>query len=711
MYRFDSFQLDPRSHELRRDGLRIKIPEQCFVVLLTLLERPGQLVTREELRKAVWPSDTFVDFDTGLNKIVKQLRQILGDSADAPSFIETAPKLGYRFIAEINPTRNSSTLRVNAGATRSKSRAAIQSVGLGVLVAALLVGAILFFRRFFRGHSAIPFASSELVPLTGMQGAQDYPAFSPDGNQVAFTVHNADGGTGIYTTLIGGEKPLRLTNMSSRNGNWEDCCPVWSPDGRSIAFNRRSELEHAIYLIPALGGTPKKIYTFNDPEPWVVGETRQTSWSPDGKTLAVSAAPLASSSRAILLISLADFSQHFVTSPGASDSDWSPAFSPDGRFIAFRRTAGPGLVDDLYVMPSSGGEPRRVTSDNVYIPSAPAWTPNSREIIFTSIRGGLTTLWRIPFTGGTPRRIEGIGTSAFSPSIAPKGHRMAFTSAFANQNLWAVKFTDKTHAAGDPQVFLTSKGMNALAHFSADGKRIAFESSRSGYNEIWTANSDGSNPVQLTFLNGDSGTPRWSNDGRHVAFDYRPRGRSEVYIADFSGAPPKLFPTNAGADNFVPSWSHDGKWIYFASTKASERSEVWKIPFPSGGPPIQLTTHGGMAPVESTDGFVYYSRTQGSDEVWRISPRGEEETLVVKGVGLDCWCHLALAPQGIYFISDRTAGNRTLFFYDFKSRERSSIAALGRLAGNPALSPDGKSLIYSQVDLIDETIMLVNNFR
>jgi Tol biopolymer transport system component len=72
---------------------------------------------------------------------------------------------------------------------------------------------------------------------------------------------------------------------------------------------------------------------------------------------------------------------------------------------------------------------------------------------------------------------------------------------------------------------------------------------------------------------------------------------------------------------------------------------------------------------------------------------------------------LALAPQGIYFISDRTAGNRTLFIYDFKSRERSSIAALGRLAGNPALSPDGKSLIYSQVDLIDETIMLVNNFR
>src|SRR5258708_2085511 len=103
MYRFGPFQLDLRSHELRRDQARLKIPEQCFTVLLKLVERPGDLVTREELRKAVWPAETFVDFDTGLNKIVKQLRQILGDSVDAPTYIETVPKLGYRFVAPLLP--------------------------------------------------------------------------------------------------------------------------------------------------------------------------------------------------------------------------------------------------------------------------------------------------------------------------------------------------------------------------------------------------------------------------------------------------------------------------------------------------------------------------------------------------------------------------------------------------------------------------------
>ncbi|MGC1904014.1 MAG: winged helix-turn-helix domain-containing protein [Candidatus Acidiferrum sp.] len=101
MYRFGPFEFDLRSHELRRDYARLKIPEQCFTVLRKLVEHPGELVTRDELRKAVWPAETFVDFDTGLNKIVKLLRQVLGDSADAPSYIETVPKLGYRFVAPL----------------------------------------------------------------------------------------------------------------------------------------------------------------------------------------------------------------------------------------------------------------------------------------------------------------------------------------------------------------------------------------------------------------------------------------------------------------------------------------------------------------------------------------------------------------------------------------------------------------------------------
>jgi Tol biopolymer transport system component/DNA-binding winged helix-turn-helix (wHTH) protein len=703
MYRFDSFQLDPRSHELRRDGLRIKIPEQCFVVLLTLLERPGELVTREELRKAVWPSDTFVDFDTGLNKIIKQLRQILGDSAEASAFIETVPKLGYRFVAKLRPPDEPSPITEKPDGKPILRRIRAKWVGLSALFLAIVLFAVgLLWKR-----PLVPVAGSDVVRLTGMQGGQDYPAFSPDGNQVAFTVYGEAGKAGIYATLVGGEKPLQLTSRSSM---WEDCCPAWSPDGRSIAFTRRSEGQFAIYLVSPLGGTPRRIYSFKDYDTVVAGDTRDVSWSPDGKTLAISTTMPTSTVRVIALLSLDDLSERFLTTPPVPYSDWSPVFSPDGRYIAFRRTSGPGFVDDLYVMPSNGGEARRLTFDDVYIANAPAWTPDSREIIFTSNRGGMTTLWRIAATGGTPRRIEGVGASAFAPSVAPKGHRLAYTSAFVNRNLWTVDLADPTHISGIPRLTVSSKGTNGLPSFSADGKRIAFESTRSGYNEIWTANRDGTNPLQLTFLSGESGTPHWSYDDRAIAFDYRPKEHSEVYIVDFSGRPPQLLSTIPGADNFVPSWSRDGKWIYFASTRGGGSSQIWKIPYPNGRP-IQLTNRGGTAPIEGPDGLIYYSPAMFSNEVWKIPPEGGEEELVMKAPGLECWCNLTFTTKGIYFIVETSPNNQTAYFYDFRSKKISTIVRVGKSASNPAVSPDGKSIVYSQTDASDQTIMVVNNFQ
>ena len=115
MYRFGSFQLDPREHELRRGGIRIKIQEQSFTALLKLLERPGQLVSRDDLRNAIWKADTFVDFDIGLNKVIKQLREVLGDPAESPIFIQTAPKLGYRFIAPVEFYEKQCSPRSRAG--------------------------------------------------------------------------------------------------------------------------------------------------------------------------------------------------------------------------------------------------------------------------------------------------------------------------------------------------------------------------------------------------------------------------------------------------------------------------------------------------------------------------------------------------------------------------------------------------------------------
>jgi Tol biopolymer transport system component/DNA-binding winged helix-turn-helix (wHTH) protein len=697
MYRFGAFQVDPRAHELLRDGIRIKIQEQPFVVLLKLLEHPGELVTREELRRALWPADTFVDFETGLNSVIKRLREALRDPAESPLFIETMPKLGYRFIARVavDGQRPADIQPKESVRVSGWVKWATASTLLLVATATILF----YLSRWERRVGTL-----EIVPLTGRSEMEDGAAFSPDGNQVAFTAFHAvpDGSEGLYTTMIGGERPLRLTS------NPGDCCPAWSPDARSIAYARGHSGGRTIYVVPALGGTPRELYSEESVFKEHIGQMPRFSWAPDGRYLAVSALSTPEKRPTITLVSLRDASKLPLTSPPPEYSDWCPAFSPDGKYIAFLRSSGPGLVDDLYVVPAIGGEAKRLTSDKRAMEGPFAWTPDSREIVFSSDRGGLRTLWRIPAAGGTPRRIEGVGTSASAPAIALKGNRLAYTVEVLKVNLWKVRLTDAKHAAGPPQLILPSNGYIGLASFSPDSKKLAYESSQSGYNEIWAADSDGSNPVQLTFLKGVAGTPRWSNDGRSVAFDYRPDQHSEIYTIDVSGGPPRFIPTIPNADNVVPSWSRDGKWIYFSSNRGNEPNQVWKVP-DGGGAPIQLTKRGGKSPVEGPDGFVYYSKTFRSDEIWKVPSGGGEETLVFKAPGLDSWSW-ALGPAGIYFVTESNRGKGVLFFYEFDTRKVLSVMPFDKRVVEPALSPDGTSLIFFQIDQWEQTIMLVNHF-
>ena len=701
MYRFGAFQVDPRAHELRKSGIRVKIQDQSFIVLLKLLEHPGESVSREELRAALWPADTFVDFDTGLNTVIKRLREVLRDSAEDPLFIETIPKLGYRFIASVEFVEDKHSADILSQRSTRIPNWSIWAAGVAVILAATAI-AVRYIPRLNRQSEA----TVEVVPLTGRPAMEDEPAFSPDGNQIAFTSAGAvpDESSGLYTTMIGGERPLRLTS------NPDDCCPMWSPDARSIAFARSQPSGQTIYVVPALGGTPKKLYsdegTFHE-HMWM---RPRFSWSPAGKYLAVSALSTREKRPTITLVSLMDSSTVPVTSPPPEYSDWSPVFSPDAKSIAFLRSSGPGLVDDLYVVPATGGEPMRLTSDKRAIEGSLAWTPDSQEIIFPSERAGLRSLWRIAAHGGSPKRVEGVDTSASAPAVAPAGDRLAYTRTAMKINLWKVMLANARRTLGPPRLILSSNGYVALPSYSPDGRKLAFESTQSGYHEIWAAGSDGSNPAQLTFLNGMSGTPRWSNDGRSVAFDYRPGQHSEVYVVDVSGGPPRFVPTIPGADNVVPSWSRDGKWIYFSSNRGKEPNQIWKAP-DGGGTPVQLTRNGGTSPTEGADGFVYYSKHFRSDEILKVPVGGGDETLVMKASGLDCFCDWALSSVGIYFVINDSARKGTLFLYEFDTRKTRLLMPLGKRVTQPALAPDGKSLVFFQIDQWEQTIMLVNHFR
>ena len=237
--RFGPFEADLGTGELHNEGAKLSLQVQPFQVLAFFLQHPGELVTREQLRSHIWPNDTFVDFDHALNTSIAKIRLALGDDAEHPKYIETLPRRGYRFIAAVEKPQTEAINTRPAIAIGRKTRVQWWWALLGAVAATLLS---LFAWRLTRSPLQSQSSSIEVVPLLAPHGSQSSPAFSPDGNQVAFEEYEGED-RAIYTTLIGGDKPLRLTVKSGV------CCPAWSPDKpctlRTSAVPRCWSLDYA----------------------------------------------------------------------------------------------------------------------------------------------------------------------------------------------------------------------------------------------------------------------------------------------------------------------------------------------------------------------------------------------------------------------------------------------------------------------------------
>lgn len=586
-----------------------------------------------------------------------------------------------------------------AGSTVAKLKAKWSWLACGATALVLLASLALW--RFSREPPEAPLAPMEVVPLVAQPVKQSAPSFSPDGNQVAF--EGLDGQeAGIYTAIIGGEKALRLTN------NPGDCCPTWSPDGRQIAFARASESgeELSFFVIPALGGTEHRLYTEHAN---YMGGCSQVDWSPDGKTLVFSAPAEDGIRSRITLLSLADSATRPLTSP-AKEFDCEPAFSPDGSIVAFVRGRLASYNPDLFAQSLSGGEPQQLTFGNSG--GTPSWTPDGREIVFSSPMGGLLSLWRISFPDGKPRPVVGVGEMALSPSIARKGNQLVYQHYLHSQDIWRLSLKDVWHPTGPPASLFSARGFNRRPNFSPDGKKVVFESDRLGYSDIWYCDSDGSNCVQLTALHAQSGTARWSPDGHSICFESISRGNYEVYVVEVPGGQPRLIPTFPGADNGAPNWSRDGQWIYFYTDHEKGPFQLWKVPF-KGGPPIRVTKSGGVYATESGDGrFLYYSKFE-QPGIWRMPSAGGEEARVLDQPAGFAWSDWVLTQTGIYFLNQNAPLNGRIEFFDFATARTIPVFSLEKPSpsGDLALAPDGRSLLYAQIDREESYIMLVKNFR
>ena len=449
--RFGVFELDLREGELRRSGLRLKLAPQPFQVLQALLERPGEIVTRDELRDRVWPESTFIDYRLALKKCVNRIREALGDSVDHPRFIETLRGRGYRFVAPVEWTGGFSVQPVEPASNGTTAPTQSESPNrrfwqIGAVCLVVLVGSGALFRtgRLYRSADSRPRPEPVVLPLISLPGQQSMPAFSPDGSRVAFLwrapKHEE---SGIYVSVVGTQSVLRLSQGAN------DYSPAWSPDGREVAFLRDEGDQFFVRLAPALGGSERRIYAgvrgpFNTEY-----ETANygLSFSTDGKQLAFSDWNTIRQEGAIKLLALQDSSARFVTSPPAGFRDRRPAFSPDGSEIAFVRSTGPTEVDELYVLSLAKGRLRKMTSSNKSIFGSPTWgSAGQGDLLFVWSRrsgGDLAYSGR----GGVPQPVPGAGPVARHPSASPSGGELAYEHLDERENLWRLELKDAIHAA------------------------------------------------------------------------------------------------------------------------------------------------------------------------------------------------------------------------------------------------------------------------
>ncbi len=727
LYEFGPFRLDLDGRVLSREHQALPLPPKTFDLLVLLVQSPGRAFSKQELMNALWP-DTFVE-EANLSFQISVLRKALGE--DGARWVETVPKHGYRFSAEVRATIPSDKSSIQpVTSARDEPSSVMQKRGTGKvwLAGAAVAAALLVVATFLtivreRRPAGVKTSPALAVPLTAYPGDERAPSLSPDGSRVAFSWNGpAQDNYDIYVKLAGPGEPVQLTTSPAR-----DESPAWSPDGRFIAFIRfftpdsRSSSASSpntpadLVVIPAHGGAEKTIATvFPPPIPPSVRPISNLSWTPDGGWLAFGGTTSPNGPRGIWLMALDGSEQRRLTE--AARHDHSPVVSPDGRYLAFLRSPTVGrhaiFLVPLTSDPAPSGSPRQLTADDPGVLGL-AWTPDGRDLVFSS--GGHLGVSRTAKISAVSRsnRIPipeflTFGEQATGISIAG-ARRLVYSAQSRDTTLYelALRGPSATPVALAPP--FSSTFDEQTPHYSPDGNRLAFASTRSGTEEIWIANRDGSNPLQLTSMGGPQcSNPQWSPDGRSILFDSRRAGSADLYLLQPDTGKLTQLTDHSGYEG-EGRWSRDGRSIYFASNRTG-RDEVWRMPA-AGGAPDQMTRQGGIGAIESPNGFLYYAKSAGSpSSIWRVPIAGGAEVPLVDGLSYSL--NFAVSARGLYFVAlNQTPDRPSVDFLDFRTGQRSTLVRLDKPFWlGMTLSPDERSLVYPVVDNAGSNLMLVERF-
>jgi serine/threonine protein kinase len=568
----------------------------------------------------------------------------------------------------------------------------------GSLALALVAGGA----RALWSTSSAPAVPVSVTPLTTFHGWETWPSLSPDSRQVVFVWDGPQfDNNDLYLLPIGAANPVRLTTHPG-----DDVAPAWSPDGTQLAFLRSEGTEASLYLTPPTPNSERKVA---DVRPVSNNglSYQSLSWLPDGRGIVLTEYNADRTMNGVVIVPVAGGERRRLTWTSTSAGTYYyPAVSAGGDVLAYAFCEGTLNCNPYTLNLAAGftpsGTARRLAEAHLSATGL-AWLPDGRSILFS---GGFTSkaLWQV-FLDGRPRqRLSIAGDRVALPVVSRDGSAVAFASADDVMDIWKLEPEGATP-------FLSSTADDMDPQFSPDGKKVAFESSRLGrFSQLWVANADGSNAVPLN--DGSDrvlGSVFWSPDSRWIVFDGRDeQGHTGIHVVDAAGGQPRRLTAPAT----TPSWSRDGKWIYFGRD-----GQTWKIPS-QGGDIVKVIDVGGGA-IESPDGqILYYQKpvTRAGRSLFAMPVGGGPEHVVLESLiaplpGPRQWVPV---DKGVYYIAipDSRKRDVELRFFDLAHGKHETLSRFRVGGWGLSVSPDRKTILYSGPrDAVGSDLKIIRNFH
>jgi Tol biopolymer transport system component/DNA-binding winged helix-turn-helix (wHTH) protein len=608
--------------------MKIRLQGQPVQILIMLLERRGEIVTREELQKRLWPADTFVDFEQGLNNAMKRLRAALDDDADTPRFIETQPRRGYRFIGAVNS--NGRTLVADAGTPALQVKPGRRSA-LSLLAASIVVVALALW--WVSRIEPPPPRITSTVQLTSDGRVKCDGPIATDGVRVYFS-ELFDDGCRLMAVSVSGGQPVAIRTPFP----YTFVLNI-SRDMSELLVSDHFNADRPVWVVPTLGGPPRRLGN-------VVAH--DGSWSPNGQKFVYA------NGSALYLANSDGTEPRVLVSAGSNPDLWAGqlVWSLDGKRVRFTLYDESKHVESLWEITTEGRDLH---------PLFPGWqdppmqccgsrTADGRYYLFVSWKNPPGTynslpsgdIWAVRERNGLLRRPSRppaqltAGPLHFSNLVSSLDGKVLFAVSNSNRGE-LMRYDRKTQQLSPYQMGISAEGVN----FSKDGAWMTYVTWPQ--RQLWRSRSDGSEALQLTFAPLRAYDPHWSPDGEQIAYSgINPGGDWQIYLVSRDGSTSQRLPTDspAGTD---PTWSPDGDSILFGQPDARDdttRPNVLRIfNLKSGRTSTVPGSEGLRSPRFSPDGR-YISAISATDDKLMLFDVARQRWTAQRGpknAGFQCW--------------------------------------------------------------------------